>query len=174
MVTEIEAKLKVDSLEPIAEKLNALGAQFIAVQFHKDTFFDRTDRELIAGGRGLRLRKCRTDQQKTYFLTYKGPKQKSTFKKRREIEIQILDPQTTENLLFAIGYEKILTVEKKRQVYRLGDCEIALDEVELLGSFIEIEGPDEEKITEIQKKLNLDGIPHIKQGYAKLIKNKNV
>ncbi|MFC1677800.1 class IV adenylate cyclase [Planctomycetota bacterium] len=173
MATEIEAKLKVDALEPIAEKLLALGATFIEQQAHIDTFYDNSHSSLTKGGRGLRLRICTTKAQQTYILTYKGKRQDSPFKKREELEIQILDPETTENLLLAIGYAKILTIEKTRKLYKFDNCEIALDYLEQLGNFIEIEGPDEKIITEIQKKLNLENIPHIKQGYAKLIKNRN-
>ena len=75
MATEIEAKLKVDSLEPIAQKLLAVGAEFLERQHHSDIFFDNSHSSLTKGGRGLRLRKSTTNEQQTYILTYKGKKE---------------------------------------------------------------------------------------------------
>ncbi len=37
---------------------------------------------------------------------------------------------------------------------------------------MEIEGPDEEQIAEVQEKLGLADLPHIPQSYAFMIKNK--
>jgi adenylate cyclase class 2 len=59
--------------------------------------------------------------------------------------------------------------QKKRQVWRLGGCEVALDELPLLGTFVEIEGPNEKKIADVQKKLGLEDLPHIHQSYAALM-----
>jgi adenylate cyclase class IV len=62
-----------------------------------------------------------------------------------------------------------LVVEKKRRVWRLGDCEIALDRLPLLGDFVEIEGPDDEKIADAQRSLGLADLPHIIESYAALV-----
>ena len=59
-------------------------------------------------------------------------------------------------------------VEKKRRVWQLNKCEIALDELPLLGTFVEIEGPDSETIANVQKKLGLGNLPHIGKSYALL------
>ena len=40
MFTEIEAKLKVDSLQEVEDKLLQLDAEFVAEQFQADTHFD--------------------------------------------------------------------------------------------------------------------------------------
>jgi len=40
----------------------------------------------------------------------------------------------------------------------------------LLGDFVEIEGPDEEKIATLQKSLGLTDLPHIAKSYAFLMK----
>ena len=62
-----------------------------------------------------------------------------------------------------------MIVDKKRRVWQLGDCEVALDELPLLGDFVEIEGPDEETIATVQKSLGLTDLPHITESYASLI-----
>jgi adenylate cyclase class 2 len=106
-------------------------------------------------------------------LTYKGPKEQHQIKKRPEIEIQITNAHETENLLRALGYKLILTVEKQRKLWKLNECEIALDELPLLGTYVEIEGPDAEKIAMVQKAINLEHLSHINQSYACLIQKQS-
>ena len=74
----------------------------------------------------------------------------------------------------ALEYEKVLVFEKKRRIWRLGDCKIALDELPLLGSFVEIEGPDDKKIADVQKNLGLADLPHITESYASLVAKKQI
>ena len=169
MCTEIEAKLKVDSLEEVKGKLTELGAEFLQEQLQRDYHFDDTEKTLQKTDRCLRLRRQLAAGGERFFLTYKGAKEKSSFKKRQEIEIEIPDSDSIRKLFSALGYQEVLVIEKRRLVWRLGDCEVALDQLPLIESFVEIEGPDEKKIDEIQKSLGLSGLPHIKKSYADLI-----
>ena len=196
MRIEIEAKLKVDSLEEIAEKLSELGAEFVEEQTQTDSYFDSKDAILKNTDRGLRLRRQGAGQNERIFLTYKGAREKDEFKKRQEIELEVKVPQfvgtpprfasqsetvgctskqrdkdsgSVEKLLLALGYEKVISFEKKRQVWRFGGCEVALDRLAELGCFVEIEGPDDKKIAGVQKRLGLAHLPHIKESYAVLI-----
>jgi adenylate cyclase class IV len=74
--------------------------------------------------------------------------------------------------LAAIGYKKTLLFQKKRRVWWLDRCEVALDRLPLLGSFVEIEGPNEKAIAGVQKKLGLADLPHIPESYASLMERK--
>jgi adenylate cyclase class 2 len=169
MCVEIEAKLKVDSLMDVECKLKDLGAEFIAEQSQSDIQFDDVNSSLITTDRCLRLRVQSVDHNVRAFLTYKGAKEESDFKKRREIEIEIDSAEMTQRLLEALGYQKILVVEKKRRLWRLGKCEVALDHLPQLGYFVEIEGPDSETIAEVQKRLNLAHVPSITKSYPQMI-----
>ncbi len=169
MFTEIEAKLKVDSLQEIEDKLHQLGAEFVAEQLQMDIHFDDSSGNLSNTDRCLRLRRQVVGEKTKFILTYKGAKEKSNFKKRQEIEIEVDDSESTQKLLSALGYEGKLTVEKKRRLWRLGGCEVALDRLEVLGDFVEIEGPDDEKIIHVQKNLGLEALPHIPKSYASMI-----
>jgi len=172
MGTEIEAKLKVDSLQEIESKLVRLGAEFLEEQLQKDSYFDDANNTLKKSDRCLRLRRLLTDRTEKMFLTYKGAKEKDRFKKRQEIELEIKDADSARKLFSELGYERALVVEKKRRVWRLGQCEVALDELPLLGSFVEIEGPDEDRIAEVQKNLGLSDLLHITDSYAALMAKK--
>jgi len=170
MYIEIEVKLKVNSLAKVEQKLAELGAEFLAEQLQTDYLFDNTNAMLIQTDRCLRLRRQSVAGSERFFLTYKGAKENSNFKKRQEIEIEIIEAESTQKLLSALGYEKVMVVEKKRRLWQLGGCSVALDQLPLLGAFVEIEGPDDETITNVQLKLGLADLPHIAKSYAQLTK----
>ena len=174
MCTEIEAKLKVESHKEVIEKLAELGAEFLAEQLQTDYYFDDANRTLTKGDRCLRLRRQSVDDEKKVFLTYKGAREKDEFKKRQEIEIEIKGANSVEKLLSTLGYEKVLVFEKRRRIWRLGECKVALDELPLLGGFVEIEGPDDKRIADVQMELGLADLPHITESYASLVAKKQI
>jgi adenylate cyclase class 2 len=170
MYVEIEVKLKVKSLPEVEKKLAELGAEFLAEQLQTDYLFDDANAALITTDRCLRLRRQSVAGSERYFLTYKGAKEKSNFKKRQEVEVEIIEAEATQKLLSALGYEKVLVVEKKRRLWQLGGCFVALDQLPLLGAFVEIEGPDDETIADVQQRLSLADLTHIAKSYAQLTK----
>jgi len=169
---EIETKVKVESLDEIAVRLEDLGAKLLYELSQTDTYFDDAAETLFASDCGLRLRKQVDGENQKIILTYKGPKQKSHFKSRTEIEIEVSDFEVAAQLLTALGYEKALVFEKRRQVWRLADCEVCLDELPLLGSFVEIEAPGEQQITDILEKMDLAHLGHVNESYAQLMRAK--
>jgi len=172
MNLEIEAKVKVESLDEIAVRLNELGAESLYEVLQTDTYFDDAAQTLFASDCGLRLRIQTTGQAQKIILTYKGPRQKSHFKSRIEIEIEVSDFEVAAQLLNALGFKKALVFEKRRQVWQLSDSAVCLDELPLLGSFVEIEAPGEEPIAEVLRKLKLADMSHINESYAHLIRSK--
>jgi adenylate cyclase class 2 len=172
MCVEIEAKLKVDSLQEVEDKLTTLGAEFLQEQMQTDYYFDDENVTLTKTDRCLRLRRQVTDRDERTFLTYKGAKEKDEFKKRREIEVEVADADSVEKLLSEIRYDRALVVEKKRRLWRFHQCNVALDELPSLGNFVEIEGPDSQRITDVQRELGLTNLPHIPRSYASLMAEK--
>jgi len=160
------------------KRLKKLGAKLQSEQSHSDTYFDDENRTLTKTDRCLRLRCCKIGRTEKNFLTYKGPKQKNDFKKRIQIETVLDETQPFEKIFAEIGFTKKLIVEKKRQTWLLNKCEIALDELPLLGTFVEIEGPDSQKIKDTKKNLGLEKIKHITESYPLLVeqnlKNKTI
>ena len=172
MYTEIEAKLKVDSLEEVEARLKELGAEFIGEQLQKDTLFDDDASTLTKHDSCVRLRKQVMSGREKCIMTYKGAKEKSNLKKRLEIETEVSDCESTKAFLTALGYKEKIVVEKTRSFWKFGGCEVALDSLNLLGSFVEIEGPSEEVINNVQKSLGLEKIQNISKSYATLIAEK--
>jgi adenylate cyclase class 2 len=169
MHEEIEAKLKVDSLAAVECRLRECAATFLREMVQTDIYFDTADRKLTRSDECLRLRSEKVGPQERLILAYKGPKQRDDFKKRTEIEVEVHSAGATEPLLASLGYRKALAFNKRRRLWRLHGCEVALDELPLLGAFVEIEGPDSGAIARVQEILGLSHIPHIIESYASLI-----
>lgn len=188
MHIEIEAKLKVNSLAKVTRKLKAAGAKFLGRCLQSDIYFDDARTTLRKSDSALRIRRsvlrssgvaavATEDRQligrkKQVVITYKGPRRKGRFKQREEIQFEVGDARLAEEFFAAIGYKKSLAFQKKRSVWRLGGCEVALDTLPLLGAFVEIEGPGEKEIAAVQKKLGLADLPHIPESYAVLMQKK--
>jgi adenylate cyclase class 2 len=169
MHEEIEAKLKVDSLEDVKRKLRECRAPFVRETVQTDTYFDTADGRLTRSDECLRLRREKIGQRERLILTYKGPKRQDDYKKRTEIELEVSEAGATESLLAALGYQKALAFNKRRRLWRLHDCEVALDELPLVGTFVEIEGPDSGTISRVQEMLGLSHALHTRDSYASLI-----
>lgn len=166
---EIEAKLKVDSLHEVERRLAECGASFLREVVQTDWYFDTADRELTRADKCLRLRIEKTALRERLILAYKGPKEKDDFKKRQEAELEVKDAATTESLLGGLGYQKALAFNKRRRLWSLRGCEVALDELPLIGAFVEIEGPDSGTIGQVQSMIGLSDVPHTADSYACLI-----
>lgn len=167
MPTEIEAKIKVDHLENFIKKLKTLGAQQRRDVLQRDFFFDRPDRSLKLADCGLRIRREKYRDTIKIILCFKGPKAKnSPYKKRREIELEVGDQMRAQQLLQALGFQLMFTFEKKRSEWFLETCLVCLDELPVLGSFLEVEGPDESAVRNVLTGLELTDAQTTRRGYA--------
>ncbi len=166
MSNEIEAKIKVPALGPVADALKTLGAEFLHDIRQVDTYFMDLHKLLHKNDCGLRIRREFTESRHTACITFKGARGKGKYKTRPEYETGVTDAATMEKIFESLGYTKRLTLEKKRGMWRLNGCDVCLDELPRLGCFVEVEGPDESTISATLEKLNLQDQPHISHGYA--------
>ena len=168
---EIEAKIKVDDFVAIKYRLNALGAASIGQHHEINTFLDTPNRTLLNADQGLRLRRKHdmANNSEQFILTFKGPCQARPFKTREERELIVASDIDAIALLHSLGYEQIFQFEKRREIWRLADCEIALDDVPKLGKFVEIEGHSELAIKKLIQELALAGRPLIRESYVALL-----
>ncbi|HEX8323612.1 MAG TPA: class IV adenylate cyclase [Tepidisphaeraceae bacterium] len=171
MSVEIEAKMKVDSLEETVAKLKTVGGERIGDFEEVNSFFDSEDRSLLAADEGLRLRVAKNSdtQAEKYVLTFKGPRLHGKLKSREERELDVGNAKDAERFLNALGFKKVLAFEKKRTKWKLGGCSIELDTLPHLGTFVEIEGPDEETVLRVRTQLGLDRAPIIKSSYIAML-----
>ncbi len=163
---EIEAKLLVEDLGPIAGRLAALGAiQRKPRVLERNVRYDDAAGSLIPAGIVLRLR-----QDSQIRLTYKerpaevlaGP----LVAQRFEAEVTLDDFETMALILGRLGYHPVMAYEKYRTTYELGEVEIVLDEMPY-GLFVEIEGRPEPIEAAIEA-LGLSGCQRFRESYAQL------
>jgi len=135
---ETEIKLRLASRAAGRRALMRLGVKrSVARHFEDNLLFDDASRTLLAGGGVLRLRRTPT----TALLTYKGPRSvRQGVRSRLEIETRVEDGDSMQRILEGLGYRPRFRYQKYREAYRLGRCEIVLDETPI-GVFLEIEGP---------------------------------
>ena len=171
MPLEMEAKLKVDRLEPTRLRLRQWGASRIGNHLETNALYDTADAALEKADRGLRIRVRRDleNGSEDAILTFKGPGQPGAYKNREEIETHVADPKAMAALLNALGYQQSFSFQKKRESWEWQGCHVELDEVPYLGCFVEIEGASEAAISEVQQKLGLEGIASLKTSYIGLL-----
>lgn len=135
----IEVELKGYADDEIFKRVRE-RFKFMRKEMHEDIYFQHPCRDFSKTDEALRIRIKRFNGHFEGFLTYKGPKVDGESKTRKEIEVVISDIDTHIDLLRSLGFKDVLTVVKIREKYYAEKgVNIALDEVEGLGKFIEIE-----------------------------------
>lgn len=145
---EIELKFPLRNPEPILARIGEWQAVRQPPQQHSDLYFNHPDRDFAETREAFRLRRMGAESR----LTYKGPVVDTLAKSRREIEFALAGGPTVaeecRQMLVLLGFRPVREVRKVRVPYALRDAgrdfEIALDTVEGLGSYVEIETLAEE------------------------------
>lgn len=160
MLWEVEQKFRVFDSHEVETKLAALGAHFQSAIEQIDTYFRHPARDFVQTDEALRLRQIGDDN----FITYKGPKVDPHTKTRRELELPLSPGQQTieqfSELLLALGFTVAGKVVKHRRQASISwhgyHVECALDEVDSLGSFLELEISADDVAVESAKKYLTD------------------
>ncbi len=164
---EIEAKARINR-EKIKRKLLKLEAKFLKKETQEDIYFAHPSRDFARSDEALRIRKIGKD----FYLTYKGPKLDRLTKTREEHEVKISGFEEARNILKKLKFREVAAIRKKREYYALEDFTIALDEVEGLGSFIEVEKKAEhytpEEIIDFLKKFGIKERDFERKSYLEL------
>ena len=145
---EVEVKLPLRRQENteetgrIAEVLCSMGFRKAARFRQRDTYFDNEAGEIRGGGKALRIRETK-DLMKgvvTAELNFKGPRMDQVSMTRQELETEVGQAETGRRILAALGFSPVLPeVVKERTEYRRKEITAALDRVEGLGDFLELE-----------------------------------
>ncbi len=143
MTFEVEQKFLVPDHSVLLAKLGALGANRDEPIEQIDCYYAHPARDFAETDESLRIRRSGGDN----FLTYKGPKLDAETKTRREIEVPLAPGEsaaaTLGALLDALGFSPVATVRKTRTLLTAAwqgqSVEVALDDVDSLGTFIELE-----------------------------------
>lgn len=143
MTYEIELKFPIADPSDVSIQLMARGAVQGRVVHQYDLYFRHPSRDFQQTHEAFRLRRYDAE----CCVTYKGPVVDEQTKMRREIEIVIgrgpEDFDRMRELLVALGFAPVRPVEKTRALFHLSwedrQLELAVDSIDDLGSFLEIE-----------------------------------
>ncbi len=172
---EIEVKAHLRDEQTVISALNKLGIELSPSTIQKDRVF--FPKGLAPGGRpaapALRIR----DQDGKYIFTYKLPQANQLDKIEHESEIS--NPEAIAAMCEQLGFVEIIKLNKVRRKAHYNNYEICLDEVEGLGSYIEVEKMSEEDALAVQeelfnflKTLGIDSADRVYKGYDLLMFDK--
>ncbi len=166
---EVEQKFPVPDLAVVQKRLVELEAAIAAWQLEVDLYFAHPVKDFARTDEALRIRTVGAAN----YVTYKGPKIDRTTKTREEIELPLPGgPQgyaDGRRLLEALGFRPVAEVRKRRRKAKIAwqgrMVEASLDEVDSLGTFVELEliasaddlEPAQESILHLASALGLSG-----------------
>jgi adenylate cyclase class 2 len=149
MKTEIEVKFLRIDLEKMRKKLKGTGAVCTqSMRMMRRVTFGTP--EMIAKNAYVRVR----DEGHRITMTYKQFDEMS-LTGAKEIEVNVSDYEDAVALIQAAGIKVKSKQEARRELWRLGEVEIMLDEWPWLQPFMEIEGPTEAAIKQMAEALGL-------------------
>ena len=172
---EVEAKFAVRDPGEVRARLDRQGVHMARRQQEHDVYYNAPHRDFAKTDEALRVRY--DDAGVT--VTYKGPKIRvGSAKAREEFNLAVASGETLESILSRLGFRRAASVSKTREFYEMGDVTVTLDDVEGLGTFIEIEiltESDREdaarRIGVTAKGLGVDG-PPIYTSYLEMLVSK--
>lgn len=132
---EIEIKFKIENIESIISFLEKNKCKISKENIQNDTIYVRDTNKVksIEGSVWLRIR----ENNNKIELNYKKQSAKSI--ESEEIEFEVSSYEKANSFLKALGFKEWVQVNKKRKYTKYKDYNICIDEVEKLGTFIEIE-----------------------------------
>ena len=148
MKYEVEQKFPVSAVAALEARLAALSAGVSEWRSEVDLYFAHPARDFARTDEALRIRR----QGPSNSITYKGPKIDQTTKTRAEMELPLPpgddSAEAWAELLEVLGFRPVAEVRKLRRKVQIcwqgRRVQGSLDEVEGLGSFVELELVEEE------------------------------
>lgn len=126
----VEIKAHCADLRPIRRALRHQGARFAGEDHQVDTYF-RTPR-----GR-LKLREGQIERALIFYHRKDQPGPKTS-----EVTLEPVAPESALKALLTEALGIRVVVDKRREIYFLGNVKFHLDRIEALGTFVEIEAID--------------------------------
>jgi adenylate cyclase class 2 len=139
---EVEIKAKLKDKKAVMAKLSALGCTFEPMITQKDTVYARNVGSLKNFRNNDVFLRIREKNSSKIIFTIK--KRMSNDLDAIEHEVTVSSRDEMEQALLLMGFNEALRVNKTRIITHHNGCEICIDEVEDLGSFIEMEKLTEE------------------------------
>ena len=152
---EIEVKLRVEDLNGLEKKLVSAGCTLSAPIRQHDVIYSlqNSTEEWENAKEGDIIPRLRRENDS--IVEFNVKQQQSSELDNLEYETRVEDGEAIHRILGVLGYTPQIEVKKIRRKGRLGEYEICLDEVEGLGSFVELEAltDDDADPVKIQEEL---------------------
>ena len=136
---EIERRFKITQ-EQKQELLSFVksNAKYLGEVRQFDIYYEPSFKEWEVDGKTIEALRIRTIGEKST-INYKYIHREASPIYHDEYESEVSDAKQIENILFALGFHRLIEIDKTRQTYMLGDCEFDFESVARLGDFLEIE-----------------------------------
>lgn len=146
MQKEIEAKFLNQDHNEIRAKLSNFGATCQSpMRLIRRTTFDFPDRRLNKQGSWVRLREELDGSIELMLKRVASNSLGDTY----EQPVSVSNYEQAKQFVLALGLEIKVEEESKRELWRLDDVEIMLDQWPWVPDYIEIEGPTEEAVKKV-------------------------
>lgn len=140
---EVEQKFHIDADGEVRQRIASLGGVVGPPAKQLDQYFAHPSRDFAQTDEALRIRRVGDDA----YVTYKGAKTDQVSKTRREIELPLSGgakgAERFAELLEILGFRPVASVSKQRSKavvrWHEHDVEVAIDDVEKVGLFVELE-----------------------------------
>jgi len=134
---EVEIRARIENIDSVKESLSSIKAQYIKTIKQEDRIFGNPkfldeNTKIIEGGLSARIRTV-ADSSKVEF------KEIARQGGGVEVSADLDDVNEGIELLNKLGFKEAFMISKTRDIYKYNNFEIALDKVDKLGSFIEVE-----------------------------------
>ena len=146
LADELEVKARVDDPDGLRAALARAGATLDFRGDMIDRRFDR-DRTLTQRDQVLRLREFRpADGSPAYgVLGWKGPpSQRARYRHRAEAEARVAAPDSVVTILEQLGYAVAVRIDRRVEVYRIGQAVLRLEWYPAMDVLLEVEGEPSE------------------------------
>ena len=151
MQIEYEATFENINKDEIREKLKKMGAVLVRPEFLQKRIPFNLPKEKRAKNKFIRVR----DEGNKITLSYKSF-EGDKIEDQKELCLEVNNFEDAVELLKLIGCEPKSYQESKREIWKLDNVEIMIDEWPFLEPFIEIEGKSEEEVKKVSEKLGFD------------------
>lgn len=166
---ESEYKFELTNKERLVLQLIEIGAQGGERAHELTVMYDNSDQHMNKKDARLRVRtKTTGDGNSEVSISYKQPLSREGLKREIEYQTIVKSKEMLELIIDEMGYKQVSSYERYRTDYHIGSgddlIEISIDELPF-GNFVEIEGSNLEKISDLALKLGFNKDMHIENSY---------
>lgn len=153
LMAEIEVKAKITDLNNLIQKLQQINCTLSDPITQKDKNYIRNGLDYKNVNKDcIPVLRIRQEKDKTTF-TIKYNRDPNREMDMIEKELKVSSAETIQEMLKIMDYYEVMEINKTRRKGKYKDYEICIDEVEGLGSFIEVEKISEDDGAVIQEEL---------------------